>query len=49
MSAPASTATLAKKFRGAGLVGLALTAVGLAFIYLADRSGRDRYLAPSGP
>ena len=31
------------------LVAAALTAVGLAFIYIADRSGRDRYLAPSGP
>lgn len=31
------------------LVAASLTAVGLALIYLADRSGRDRYLAPSGP
>ena len=36
MSAPASTATLAKKFLGAGLVGLALTAIGL---FVSDPHG----------
>lgn len=31
------------------LIAASLTAAGLALIYLADRTGRDRYLAPTGP